>query len=477
MRIDYLSRASAAVAAFFAAPSAQQPEVRSSLKELVPSKSVAIIGAGAAGASTAYYLHNFLQSPQTPYHVDHSITVYDQNNRIGGRCSVFRVQNPGQRDEFIEVGASIFVQANKHMTEAASEFGLESKPLDDELMAIWNGSEFVFEESTWKYWNLFKGLRRWGLSPIKLRKHLKQTADGLLEFYKSPEVFDSISAFAERFRLDKLAAVFSDKYMEILQINPLYVQEVVEVATRVNYGSNVDKIHALGAFVTLASNDALQIKDGNFQIFEGMIGHSKAKVKLNTKVTKVRKINGGLDAPPKFEVETATGEKEVYDTIVIATPIADIDFEDLGLHEVPKVPYRTIHTTFVRGKVNPAYFNVSPEKADKFPAHILTTYTEGVEFTSLSIQRRLSNGETVTKIFSPNKLEEDLLDRLYQSRTWVKRKVWKAYPKLRPVGGESGVLEQEQQQGQEQIVLGETSKENIKTSTAQEAWGHVEVAP
>lgn len=69
----------------------------------------------------------------------------------------------------VEVGASIFVKVNHHLVDTAKELGLETKLLDDEKVAIWNGSEFVFEESPWKFWSIVKGLRRWGLAPLKVK--------------------------------------------------------------------------------------------------------------------------------------------------------------------------------------------------------------------------------------------------------------------------------------------------------------------
>ncbi|KAF8989771.1 hypothetical protein BGZ52_000488, partial [Haplosporangium bisporale] len=155
-----------------------------------------------------------------------------------------------------------------------------------------------------------------------LRRILKKTLDNLLESYTTPDAFDSIAGFAERFNLHKVAAQFTDSFLSEQGIGKLYSEEIVEVATRVNYGSNLDEIHALGALVTMAADDALQIKGGNFQIFEGMIGKSQANVRLNTKIARVRKLVPEYEgADPRFEVITTTGQKEIFDHIVIAAPI------------------------------------------------------------------------------------------------------------------------------------------------------------
>jgi len=84
----------------------------------------------------------------------------------------FRVRNPGEKDEYVEVGASIFVKVNHNLFDATEDFALKTKPLDDEKLAIWDGHQFVFEESQWKFWNIWQGLRRWGLAPLKVTRDL-----------------------------------------------------------------------------------------------------------------------------------------------------------------------------------------------------------------------------------------------------------------------------------------------------------------
>ncbi|KAI1312647.1 hypothetical protein EDD11_002884 [Mortierella claussenii] len=490
MRIDYLSKVGAAVSAFFAPPPFHLSSGQPSPAELAPVKTVAIIGAGAGGSSTAFYLRQFLEPPQTSYKHDHTITLFEQSDKIGGRCSAFRVRHHptplgNQREyEYIEEGASIFVKVNENLVDAAKEFGLKTKPLDDELLAIWDGNQFIFEESQWKFWSILKGLRRWGLAPMKLQRLLKRTIGDLLESYQSPEVFDTISGLAQRFKLDKAASVLSDYYLQENDIGPEYSSEVIEVATRVNYGSNLNEIHALGALVSMAANNALQIRDGNFQIFEGMVARSGADVRLNTKIARVKRLEPEyVGTESKFEVTTVSGQKEIFDAVVIAAPIAstNIDF-DLDLPPLPKVQYRTIYATFVRGHVNPAYFHT--DSAAKLPTHILTTNSEA-EFTSLSVQVKMNNGETVTKIFSPEPIQKELLDRLYVNRTWVKSKQWKAYPHLQPLPLDveepaatvDPFVDVNDKSG-EQTVLDEHQRQ-LKQQQAKldDVWSKIEIAP
>jgi prenylcysteine oxidase/farnesylcysteine lyase len=130
--------------------------------------------------------------------------------------------------------------------------------------------------------------------------------------------------------------------------------------------------------------------------------------------------------------------------------------------------------------VNPGYFNAT--SAEKFPAHILTTRGEA-EFTSLSIQTKLSNGETVTKIFSSTPLEDELLDRLYLKRTWVKVKQWKAYPKLKPLplDEESEELFSWSSSAEEDQVVMKDQQDQGQGQQQQRNqigdWGQIEIVP
>ncbi|KAF9100387.1 hypothetical protein BGX29_006638 [Mortierella sp. GBA35] len=524
MRLGYLSKVGAAVTAFFAPTSFQLSSGQASPKELAPVKSVAIIGAGAGGSSTAYFLQKLLQpddndtnnknnnknikrTPNNNLLHPTTITIFDQSDKIGGRCQVFYTTNPSTPTEpgkqaenlTIEVGASIFVEVNHHLVDAAKEFGLKTKKLDDELLAIWDGDEFLFVESSWKFWSILKGLKRWGFAPFKLNRLLKTTLNNLLGFYASAESYTSTKEFAAAHDLHSEASMLTSTYLESHGIDQAYSREVVEVATRVNYGSNLDEIHALGALVTMAADNGRQIEGGNFQIFEGMVAKSGAKVKLETKIARVRKVEPQhVGEEPQFEVTTTAGQKHVFDYIVLAAPIesTNIDF-DISLPALPKVSYRTIHATFVRGHVNPSYFSTpsspirsTPLTVQQLPTHILSTNSRS-EFTSLSVQAKLSTGETITKIFSPTPVSKDLLDRLYTNRTWVKHKEWKAYPKLKPlpfVDEEQDPLESLVTEGiseeQRQVVFEKHAREkkdkkeeHDTQKKALEHWGQVEVVP
>ena len=81
-----------------------------------------------------------------------------------------------------------------------------------------------------------------------------------------------------------LVAQTSSQYLDAQGISRKFSREIIEAATRVNYGQNLDEIHALEGFISMAASGASSVKGGNFQIFKHFLGHSGANVFLNTTV-------------------------------------------------------------------------------------------------------------------------------------------------------------------------------------------------
>ena len=81
-----------------------------------------------------------------------------------------------------------------------------------------------------------------------------------------------------------MVAQTTAEYLDTHGVSPKFTREFVEAATRVNYGQNVDKIHALEGACSMAATGASAIKGGNYQIFEQFLLRSKANLFLNTAV-------------------------------------------------------------------------------------------------------------------------------------------------------------------------------------------------
>ncbi|CAI2183377.1 9495_t:CDS:2 [Funneliformis geosporum] len=389
--------------------------------------------AGAGGSSAAYWVSEAFANSS----VKINTTIYEQSSDVGGRVKLINFERDGINIP-IELGASIFVDVNYHLVENAEKFGLEfikyGEELENSKMGIWNGKEFVFEQSFSSYWDIMKLFWKYGLAPMKVQNLVKEVIGKFLEEYKYDEPFTSIDSESERLQLDEERKFNAQYYLsELKNINQLYLQHFVEPLTRVNYGQNLAEMHALGAFISLAPQGAKSIKGGNFQLFEKFIEHSGANLKLNTRITKVTRLPTpkGIKNDVKYAVKASDGTSEIFDAIILASPIqfTGIEFKNMDF-KIKEIPYVTLHVTLVVGLINPAYFGRT--KIEEVPNQIVTTNSGKCEFLSLGGKFQLPNGETVNKFFSHQELSDEMLDRLYTNRSWTFRKAWKSYPKLLP---------------------------------------------
>src|SRR5579862_6145401 len=105
---------------------------------------------------------------------------------------------------------------------------------------------------------------------------------------------------------------------------------------------------------------------------------------------------------------------------------------------IPKVTYMTLHVTLIATKAPlcPEFFGLD----HTVPAAILTTIPKNISdtpiFNSISRVKLLHSGESVWKIFSPQRISEKTMKALfgeYASIDWIHRKTWQAYPRLDPI--------------------------------------------
>ncbi|CAG8460034.1 15371_t:CDS:2 [Acaulospora colombiana] len=389
--------------------------------------------AGAGGSSVAYYLSKSYTNTSKPI----SITVYEKESQVGGRVHIVNFERNDTKIS-IELGASIFVDLNYHLVNAAKKFGLEFMEYEEEYpdsrLGIWDGENFVFVQSSNSLLDKVKFFWKYGWAKMTVQRMVDSMIDKFQKTYEFSEPFFSVDSEIERLHVE-IETQFNAQYYfsELKNVNSLYLQNFVEPMTRVNYGQNLGEIHVMGAFISLAPQGAKSIRGGNYQIFENFIKHSEAKIRLDTEVTKITKvINIKNDKEVlKYNVETKNGELDSFDAIVLATPIqfSKIEFENINV-EMKEIQYVTLHVTLIAGRVNPAYFGY--EKIEEVPQQIVTTNSGKTEFLSFTTELVLENGETLHKIFSHQEMNDKVLDRIFTERSWIFKKVWKSYPRLIP---------------------------------------------
>ncbi|KAM0749828.1 hypothetical protein T439DRAFT_343287 [Meredithblackwellia eburnea MCA 4105] len=442
---------------------------------------IAIIGAGAAGSSAAYFLQHFMSVNDT---LKAQVTIYDKEDYIGGRSTVvwpweedptkppsFTEDQPWE--EGIEAGASIFVEANKNLFKAARIFNLslvdhagEEDLSGGPTMTIWDGERFVYSEAGgWGYWDLAKMFWRYGRSPLYVRDLVKRTVLSFTTLYTTPFItspsfpFTSLRTFSNSLNLSLPLSVHASSFFSTQSISQLFTTELIAAATTVNYGTPVSRIHGLGALVSLAANGAKAVFGGNRRIFEKFVKHSGATVKLGSKVVEIVKLDpptGPGGGRAQWVVKTALGGA-TFDAVILAAPFHQTRVQTFNTAlstVIPPQPYVRLFVTFIITNAttpSPAYFTTPSQKPSKVSKTIFSTFdtsspaSSKPSFNSLNylkalpphIGERFGQGQFhVIKMFSSRTLPLEEVYEIFGGKENVGKvweKVWFSYPKLDPV--------------------------------------------
>ncbi|KAG2217085.1 hypothetical protein INT45_004074, partial [Circinella minor] len=442
-------------------------------------KRVAIIGGGAAGTSAAYWLNNAFPKDNKNHNIQVSTTIYEQNNYLGGRSTVVPIKDDPSLG-LIELGASIYIENNYNMMNATKKFNLERKRMvdDDNIkkkennknkkgLGIWDGKDFLFEETGNDYWDTAKILWRYGYSAIKFKNHLKAIIDrfseGVYNYNDFDPAFRNMGEALSSFGLEGLVNKTAADYLEKLHgFSKKFVREIIQTASRANYGQDVDSLHAFGALVSMAASGSWSTKGGNCQIFEEFAKRSGASIKLETSVLEIQNITV-LDESGRLVnryLVLTEDSMELYDAVLVAAPLHSLDVELPFTTVLPaQREYHTVHVTMIAGIPDPSYFN---RTEDTVPTMIVTTgapLTENFHgseqpFTTFAIHKHLNDtGESIVKMFSSKPMSDKLLDQLFHNRSWTLRKKWQAFPKLYPV------VSSEKEEGWPSMILDGFNKE------------------
>ncbi|CZR57547.1 related to prenylcysteine lyase [Phialocephala subalpina] len=426
-------------------------------------KRIAIIGAGAAGSSTAYYLQQNANKSGIPI----NITVFERSSYVGGRSTT--VNAYGNPLEPVELGASIFVEVNTILKNSSEAFGLRPREQteggDKELLGIWNGKQFVFEQqdSGWYYWDIAKLLWKYGLAPIRTQRLMQSTVGKFRKLYEFPFFpFRTLSDRVFDLGLTEVTALTGEQLLKENNIGAPFTTDIIQASTRVNYGQNLNVIHGLETMVCMAINGAMQIEGGNWRIFAGMLNSSQALTLLNTTVSSITKNSGRYSiktTTPSLDSLDIHTNTEPFDTVILAGPYqySNISIEDGLLKRTPDtIPYVTLHVTLFTSprSISGSFFNLTAGTA--VPTTILTTLpadevppnaSHGVGsagFWSISTLRTVINPSTLEpehlyKIFSPSPITPSFLSKLLNTTispdfslnedlTWFYPHVWQSYP-------------------------------------------------
>lgn len=394
---------------------------------------IAIIGAGAGGSSAAYYLQKFSGKA-------FDITIFEKSDSIGGRTQTVDVY--GNSSLRVEVGASIYVSANKILAKAVKDFNLttfepgprNTKEKELKKFGLYDGTKIFFTfDLSWI--SLIRLLWRYGRSLITTERIAHRFVSTFLKFYyKSEFPFPSLDVISHVSGLLSPVSITGEEVLVDAGVDETCYKELVQSLTRANYAQNIDQIHGLGAMVSLLTDGAVLVEGGAWQIFSKFVEASGAAVKFNEPVSALKKLKNG-----KWKV-TSGNSTEKFDQVIIASPWGQTNISGLGHITVPKVDYVDLHVTIFTStqKLSPLYFG--EDEFYKVPGSILTTVylskTPPLKYFAISVVDYVEETEEyVFKIFSPEKVSDADIKHLFLPLVqinWVHRKEWKSYPYLVP---------------------------------------------
>ncbi len=282
-------------------------------KPYPPDVSVGIVGAGLAGLACGYELKK------------NGITasLYDANNRVGGRCFSLRNFFP---DQVAERGGEFIDNLHKTMLGYAKEFKL---PLEDveknppgEVFYFFNGQHFPESVVVDEYRDFVDAMR------VDLRKLTPPTADN---FTEDDEVLDFTNL---------------REYLETRGAGPV-IFEAIEQAYIAEYGLEIEEqsclnfllfIHAdkrskfrpFGVF----SDERYHVIGGNDLIVEGLRNRLQGQIELGMFLVRARK-----NAMGQVELTFKNGSKTVsviHDAVVFAIPFSTL--REVELDESLELP-------------------------------------------------------------------------------------------------------------------------------------------
>jgi len=374
---------------------------------------LAVIGAGIGGCSAAYFARKYLPHSK--------ITVYEMENRIGGR--VFSVKEGETKRE---LGAVFFNSTNKTVCDLVTKMGLKVKKREESMdIAVWNGTEIIFNSSQLMLQNMLKLFTKYKLSVPKLLLMLREANGKIKEFYKKEKPAEFWELF-ESVGLDKWYKIGFDQILVEMGIDRKFIDELITPITRIIYSQNAE----LGGFAGLSSllgvygETVYSLKEGNDVLPRKLLEASESKVELERKVKSIEKMS-------RDSFRISVGENaSVFDAVIIATPleVATITFEGVAKQWQAR-EYQKIYIRLMKGAVISRYFNL--DSSTKFPSIILTS-READPITRFSINKSTKDESLVT-VTSTEPIGNDLLDDLFKNGRTILDHTWNAaYPIFKP---------------------------------------------
>lgn len=391
-------------------------------------------------SATAYYLRDALRESNFK-HLNVSITLYERNNRLCGRVGDFEYN--GQRHELY---ATLGHSANLYIQEIMAKFGLKKRFMSEGDVGVWDGNSFVFKQQESKIMMYLRFLLRYGLNMFFFNRETNRIIEEhWMNHYRMSGTFRTIEELLYyRMGIQNLTNVDFYTHFTSLGYDSTFLKDLPGGSIRWNYNQEVHAIHALGGAVGCAgsSDSIFSIEGGVKQLCEHMIRDSGAKVLLSNPVKEIlmkSALYDGSGSKPllesKYDVVTDQG-RDTYDIVVMAAPLSLSKIQSNIPLPIEDITYREVHITMVNGTLSGDYFGGIPD--EEVPEYIMTQSGSPTPFFSIgpmskNVVQKDGHQLRFVKIFSAQRLDEDLIQKMFRHVEYIKRENVFAYPNLKTV--------------------------------------------
>jgi len=394
------------------------------------SSSIAVIGGGIAGCSTAWFLREALGAGAT-------ITLYERDVQLGGRLATIDVGGTP-----VESGGTIIHETNRYVAGFVDRLGLERvephqrEEGGEESVGVWNGARFPFRTHDSAFATRLAAVWRFGvMAPLRLQKAVARGVAQWNQIYDHLErgaAFDSPAALCAELGLADLLQIDGRQWLADSGVRERFVDEYATPVGRIMYGQDVS-MNGLATSIALAgaglAGTLFSVGGGNRRVCEGLVREASATLRTDAEVIGVARDGVQLT------LQLSDGQSASHDVVVLATPAGASTLSMSGMEvsesSLSKYPFQVTWATFIKGTPRAGYFGL--RSANELPDAVLTVEDDAIPFNSLGLVATAPDATHIYKLFSRQKVTDSFLDEVFETRDAVEQIRWEAYPVLRPL--------------------------------------------
>lgn len=266
---------------------------------------IAIIGGGASGMASAYYLSK----------LGHHVTVFEKQPYLGGNVRTLNKNVPANQLDpglILEAGVIEFPDVFSHFIDLMQELGVELEPVDMGSSMFFKDGRHALSPSMIK--RNFKGVRR--IREYLKFAHVYLAMAGL--WLKAPvQNKKSPKRQAEEHRLHDHP--ISD-YVKQNSLGNKWLKSLIMYSYSIPFNAigQVPAELAIPAMRDYVWADWVRIKGGVYTYIEKILAQINGDVQLNANISSITRQPNGV------KIELASGHTHCFDKIVLAVPPGQI---------------------------------------------------------------------------------------------------------------------------------------------------------